>query len=513
MSWFDHYSKKNESLEGIFGLIGEVLKENANLTKEESSLISEDFYKNTLTEIFSGIDYSKFNRKSTNENKTLDLLLEAEEEFTPQEIKLGLPKLRISEDWGQPESADRQIIQRFTASITGNTLEEKLAAINNVTSQKVELASLGQILGTMVVLEILSTILAQFTESAGGFIFEAFLAGLFGEDSIQITDVSEEDEGATGKPITDVMLGDREYSLKLLNPKTAVKGSWKNMIEHFAGPRDHVVYLDARRPDSPKGEKGVDSLLFSEFEITLVTFLDVFYEPFKGYSKRETPVKTKEELFKVLEQHGEMAIAVQFAGPFGGRSLGRFSLKGTPGETAKPIMMRALEAHPSEEIEASVHWSEEDYTKSVSSQKLFGSAVQYQNVMDAIEEFKETGDKTNTIKALRATYGWQNPQQFLFTPNQTKKIVNEREIAFLLLGDEHLKKAWMLYGDILRKTVHPVYTFIGRFNENVSKYFMGTEDGDARKEYALAAQQDLASLKEATDEAISAVETSEHLEE
>ena len=66
MSWFDYYSKKNENLEGIFGLIGEVLKENINLTKTESSLISEDFYKNTLTEIFSGIDYSKFNRKNRN---------------------------------------------------------------------------------------------------------------------------------------------------------------------------------------------------------------------------------------------------------------------------------------------------------------------------------------------------------------------------------------------------------------------------------------------------------------
>ena len=50
---------------------------------------------------------------------------------------------------------------------------------------------------------------------------------------------------------------------------------------------------------------------------------------------------------------------------------------------------------------------------------------------------------------------------------------------------------------------------MGRFNENVSKYFMGTEDGESRKEHALAAQQDLVLLKEATDEAISAVEQGE----
>ena len=64
----------------------------------------------------------------------------------------------------------------------------------------------------------------------------------------------------------------------------------------------------------------------------------------------------------------------------------------------------------------------------------------------------------------------------------------------------------------MRKTITPVYTFLGRFNDNVSKYFLGSQDGDARKEYALAATQDLASLKEATDEAISAVEQSEAAE-
>ena len=157
-----------------------------------------------------------------------------------EEIKLGLPKLRITEDWGVPESRDRQIIESFTSGIPGDTLEEKLSHINNVATGQVQLASVGQILSTMVVLEVLSTILAQFTEAAGGFIFEGFLAGLFGKGSVQITDVEEEDE-ATGKPITDVQLGNREYSLKLLNPTTAVKGSWKNMVEHFASGRDHVV--------------------------------------------------------------------------------------------------------------------------------------------------------------------------------------------------------------------------------------------------------------------------------
>ena len=225
MSWHKEFLSENQNKNvlsnksGLFKLIEEVYSE--KLTNKEKSLISEDFIQNTLFEIFSGIDYNNLVRRPINENKDLETLLAEQEELTDEEIRLGLPKLRISEDWGKPESNDRQIIQRFSAAITGSTLQEKLATVNVATGQ-VQMASLGQILGTLVVLECLYTILAQFTESAGGFIFEGFLAGLFGEDAVQITDVGEDSGEATGKPITDVELGGREYSLKLLGPTTAV---------------------------------------------------------------------------------------------------------------------------------------------------------------------------------------------------------------------------------------------------------------------------------------------------
>ena len=409
-----------------------------------------------------------------------------------------MPKLRISEDWGQPDSGDRQIIQRFSASVSGDTLEEKLAHINNVATGQVQLASVGQILGTMVVLEVLSAILAQFTEAAGGFIFEGFLAGLFGKNSVQITDVEEEDE-ATGKPITDVQLGDKEYSLKLLNPKTAVKGSWRNMVEHFASGRDHVVYLDARR----SGSGASDSLLFSEFVITLATFLEVFHKPFVKFAKKVKKVRNKEQLVSAMDSLGDQVWKVKFDSPVIGRRASFENNKQTPEglSTMLPELISNTEKLPP----ADVFYSEEAYEKSSTLKKLFGPARKFNEVQSAIE----TGDKDQIIAVLRTTAGYINKEQFLFTPLQTKAIEGEKEIAFLNLGDEQLKKTWLIYGDILRKTVTPVYTFIGRFNENISKYFMGTEDGDPRKQHAMAAQADLTQLKEATDEAISNIETSQ----
>jgi hypothetical protein len=490
---------KRFNFEKLISLIEETMTEQTSslLTTEEKNLITDDFYINTLTEIFSGIDYSKFDRSSINENKNLKQLLREQEEVTGEEVRLGLPKLRISEDWGKPESRDREIINRFTASIPGDTLQEKLEHINRISTTKVQMASIGQILGVMVVVEVLSTILAQYTESAGGFIFEGFLAGLFGKDSVQITDVPEGEE-ATGKPITDVELGGRQYSLKLLGPTTAVKGSWRNMVEHFNHPkRDHVVYLDARR----SGKAASDSLVFGEFLITLPNFMEIFYEPWKGYEEQETQVSTKKELLKTLKKHGDQVFGVQFDGPVGRVRSGAFKLRGKYREDVMQKMLSVIETLP-DEVTAAVNWSKEDPTKSTKATWLFGSGAQFNAVLKAIK----SGDKELTIEALQATDGYTKKRQFEFTKNQAESIGNFQEIAHLLLGEEQLKKTWVIYGDILRKTVTPVYTHIARFNENVSKYFMGTADGDARKEYAIAAQADLTSLKEATDEAISEVE-------
>ena len=481
----------------LFTLFEEVWKEQENkLTKQQRSMLSDDFFQNTLFEIFSGIDYSSVNRRLI-ENTSLEKMIKEEEEITTQEIKLGLPKLRISEDWGVPESQDRKIIEGFTRSIPGNTLEEKLAYINSVSTGEIQLASVGQVLSTMVVLEVLSTILAQFTEAAGGFIFEGFLAGLFGAGSVQITDV-EDDDAATGKPITDVQLGDKEYSLKLLNPNTAVKGSWRNMVEHFAGGRDHVVYLDARR----SGSGASDSLLFSEFEITLANYVEVFYEPFKKMviQKGTKAAKTanKEELISAMEEYGANLEVVRFSSKPQGLKKAIYNLKNDAQKQRFMDVMQSLDELPP----ASLEFRQEDYTKNIKAKRLFGDYRQF----DAVQKAIATGDKETILDALRNTAGYKNKEQFEFTPAQAKSIANEREIAFVKLGDEQLKKTWLLYGDLMRKTITPVYTFIGRFNDNVSKYFIGSQDGDARKEYALAATQDLNMLKEATDEAIASVE-------
>jgi hypothetical protein len=132
-----------------------------------------------------------------------------------------LPPIKIAETWGRLENGDRERLWRFAKNLQGETLEAKITQINKYLTAPAKGADVNEILSVMMITEILSNILTDFTESAAGFIFEAFLAGLFGKDSVQIVDVEgvedEDDsqgEGQKGKPITDVVLGGKHYSLK-----------------------------------------------------------------------------------------------------------------------------------------------------------------------------------------------------------------------------------------------------------------------------------------------------------
>ena len=123
--------------------------------------------------------------------------------YNNTELNIQLPVIKITEAWGKAGTKDREIIEKFTSRVPGKTIGDKIQAINAILTGKKEKANISDILSAMVVAEILFQILNEFTESAGGFLFEGFLAGLFGGKSVQI--VKPEDiEGmdAAGKPIT-----------------------------------------------------------------------------------------------------------------------------------------------------------------------------------------------------------------------------------------------------------------------------------------------------------------------
>jgi hypothetical protein len=411
------------------------------------------------------------------------------------EIDIKLPIVKLTENWGKTGTADRGIIERYTANVAGDTVGAKLASLNGILQGQEKSASVGEILSTLIVVEILSTLAGpvgtrEFTESAAGFIFEGFLAGLFGGKSVQIVDPTDiEGMGASGKPITDVILGDKHYSLKLLGPSTAVKGSFRNMVEHFKVV-DHVVYLDARR-------KG-DELEFSEFEITLDNFLDVFYRPFARLQKASMIAESGAELRDAVEKLGEQVFKVKSSRRLGTRSA----------FYAKDDSITTLLEQEDEVLDRMapfrVEYSEESFDASTKAVKYFGNARLFNDIEEAIT----AGDRDLVLELLSQTPAYTERMQFEFSPNQVEKIANFRTLGSLTVGEDRLKAVWKNYADLLLATIQPVYEYLQLFTNNVNNYFLGITDEDTTHAgYGEQAIANAESLRTSTDRAIKKIES------
>jgi len=166
---------------------------------------------------------------------------------TKANIMKLLPKFEISEAWGQKDTQARAEFEKYMNNITG-TLPEKLAYIREFVNQSGERAGkyeTSEILSNLMFLDLLSTVVNNFSPSGAGFLFEAFMAGL-----LKGTQAIEKVEGVL--QIEDFL--DAEgipFSLKLLVPGTNVKGSTRNLISFLA--------------NHPKGAEGIEYLTVYKF--------------------------------------------------------------------------------------------------------------------------------------------------------------------------------------------------------------------------------------------------------
>ena len=99
---------------------------------------------------------------------------------TKANIMSLLPKFEISEAWGQKDTPARAEFEKYMNNITG-TLSEKLAYIREFVNQSGERAGeyeTSEILSNLMFLDLLSTVVNNFSPSGAGFLFEAFMAGL-----------------------------------------------------------------------------------------------------------------------------------------------------------------------------------------------------------------------------------------------------------------------------------------------------------------------------------------------
>ena len=452
-------------------------------------------------------------------------------------FNMSLLRPRITENFGKPGTEDRKLIENFAKNIAPDgDLKTKLIAINSIIAEKKENATIGEILATMVICEILYAIISHFTESAGGFIFEGFLAGLFGGKSIQITK-PEDIPGmeAAGKPITDVQLHGKHYSLKLLGEKTEVAGSFHNMVNHF-DIVDHIYYLDARRIDGNQG------LEFGEFKITLYDFLKAFVDPFLKEVTIKEPVEvvTAREFKDLLSQliKNKQAIKlIRTTGQLPSLPSNYFTYSPKHGEPLNLMHERQMKLNGADmnkviDIIFNTPTGPEDVPEGEASLEDYGPfTVKYAetkfegtkaetlfgeyNMVERVRAAIESRDDKEILRLLKLTPGYgaeegASPQQFAFTRKQAESIESFEHVGTLMIGEDYMKNAWSMYADLLQETMFPVYQQLKEFSDNVNNYFLGVTDEEGvaedRKQYAVDAIKNAVGLRDATEDAVEKIE-------
>ena len=189
-------------------------------------------------------------------------IIEVETKGERHAKSIPFPKLRISEEWGKPRSADRQEIRRFSRKVKGKDLRSKVQSINDFINDCktacINKRSVGEMISNLVLLDALAAIIYDFNASAGGFLFEGFVAMMLGGQSRQVV------AGKGG--IEDIITNTGEkVSLKFFKEGSSsdVGGSLADLRDSIekGKPMKYLVVL------KETGARSVTEIKFYEFTV------------------------------------------------------------------------------------------------------------------------------------------------------------------------------------------------------------------------------------------------------
>jgi len=421
-------------------------------------------------------------------------------EDSSSERLIRFPKIKITENWGKKNNEDREIFETLMTRIAGNTVEQKIRSVEEFLAHK-EGLTVAEILSHLMFLEIFSNILEEFNPSVAGFLFEAFLAGLF--QGVQI-----DDPVGGSLPIEDVNLfvqrgfGETEeivpYSLKVLSPTTDLKGSFKNLVDFFNKEgNDSVIYLAVMKLGGTKDP--TSKLKFFEFEINRATFFDWI-----GHENIVSKKITKELKFVPAEhlsaESGRVEVGnlVVASAPklhkFHDGSLHPRPVKGV-------AKIRAYEEIPAEEkrySKASTTATNDLHNLSSVSGKIGpGSWIDLDAehtivIYTGEQEWVKTGERKSDFEKLfgdmefntddpgvdlfsrlRDTPGYIGNKQWHVSPSFYREM--GRTIGELDLTEETLRRTAEAYASNLGESLIELYNSMSLLSVNVNKYFLASD--------------------------------------
>ena len=226
-----------------------------------------------------------------------------------RERVIRLPNLMATEiSVGQkPDSEDRRQFEIWMQNIgiaeggaDASAVSRKLSALTEFFAnpqENLKNANIPTMLSYLMFLNQFVYMLKEFNASVAGFLWEPFLAALFGGKSIQVPtskgDIADIRIYAMGNK-------DMPISLKILNKAGYVKGSFSDLVKHFAEKDGKEMRYIIVVKDQSSVKKQISGVTFYEFNITA----DSFFEWIGNVAYGETII-AKEKSFKASRDLGE----------------------------------------------------------------------------------------------------------------------------------------------------------------------------------------------------------------
>jgi len=475
---------------------------------------------------------------------------------------LKLPKFKINEkNWGKTlETDDRAIIERIGAQLKGDDPLDRVEYLQRFLNETESVKSdvkVGEVMGTLMFLDIFASVVFDFNASVAGFLFEALFAGIF--EGFQI----EAKEGGGEAGTTDVILNVRpkgkgaksgvEYSFKLLsaaNPE--IKGSFKDLVDGISkSPDAQETYLVVLK----SGDEGRMNLDFYEYDINQKNWFEWVGVPKVGTA----PVLGKTKFNLQKGQYPQMPKGVKITA--GRAEKGKFFNGEYTKKVTKPASDRdaynKIEAEEVLVIDPSPQAITDEYALTKDGERVTADdklivgqeyeinavagtkrVVDYKrsaNFVALYGEFLKPGrfvgpngedfltyvgegvykedpefftHPERGLKTLGTYTGKGGAGQFKTRGNYMINHPNVRGPNQLTLDRDKFQAAAAAYTSLIGKQIYQVFTDMANLIEDVSGYYLGA-DVKERFEKGYAAQEEAKRLAKSTEKNFKEIEVEE----
>jgi hypothetical protein len=387
----------------------------------------------------------------------------------------------------KPSSEDRDVFHAWMSNLPEGDLGAKVKAIEAYIANPPE-ASVADTLSYLMFLNTFSFMIQEFNASVAGFLWEPFLAAMFGGNSRQVP-TSEHDIADVQLWLMDRGGALQRVSLKILRADGAVGGSFTDLVNHFSeNPNEPMIYVVIKKFSD-------DTLMkFYEFPVSQETFFD-----FIGHPATVTIRHPVEEPFQVEEPISprQQAAAIKSTKEKGWRVE-----KITAAGSEEPLVGR-IKLEPGVEYIAHLSYPEKVAGEAgkdkpgANAKHLWGDEETYSQWYGLYQQLQEGGiapsDFWAAVKGERpeltpwapeGARGYQQKEQFEISWSYALKHAKVERLGELDISKESLDKAFAAGSQSIGADLTDLFNALTDLVDNVGRFFLidcGSPTGEAKK--------------------------------